>query len=104
MEALNLDSLVTEFPTDEDFMETSGLFKALAHPLRLKLVCWLLKSARTQTSISKEFGLPQSSVAQQLGVLRRAGIVRGRRAANEVLLEVSHPRIAAVLVAACKHR
>jgi ArsR family transcriptional regulator len=93
----------TFFPSEEDFAATAELFKALSHPLRLKIVCGLLRLSDTQTGISRALGLPQSSIAQQIGVLRRAGIVRGRRVANEVHLEVADVRIPALFEAACTH-
>ena len=91
------------FETEGDYGKVADLFKALAHPLRLKIVCGLLRSSATQTSIARGLHVPQSSVAQQLAVLRRTGIVVGKRSANEVILALADARIVAILRAACPH-
>lgn len=84
------------------FEEASEVFKALAHPLRLKLVCGLLKQPGTQTQIAKLLNMPQSSLAQHIAVLRRVGIVSGRRDYGaEVILEVTDPRIPGIFREVC---
>jgi ArsR family transcriptional regulator len=81
--------------------DAARLFKALGHPLRLRIVCGLLRQTCTQTEIASCLGLPQSSVAQHLAVLRRAGLVEGRRSGNEVILCVADPRAGALLHLLC---
>ncbi len=88
--------------SDADYAEAAHLMKALGHPLRVKIICGLLRETCTQTRISACLGVPQSSVAQHLDVLRRLGIVVGERAGTEVVLRVADPRVPAVLKAACK--
>lgn len=89
--------------THAEYEEVALLLKALGHPLRVKIVCGLLKEACTQTHISVSLEIPQSSVAQHVDVLRRAGIVRGERSGTEVLLSVDDKRAAKILKAACRH-
>ena len=99
-EALRNDTALDEL--NKKFEEASVLFKALSHPLRLKLICGLIKEPKTQTAISKTFGIPQSSLAQHILVLRRAGIVKGRREKGaEVILEVIDPRIPRIFKEVC---
>lgn len=87
---------------EEKFEEAAGLFKALAHPLRLKLVCGLIRHPSTQTTISRLLDIPQSSLAQHLAVLRREGIVAGRRErGTEVILHVTDPRIPRIFREVC---
>ena len=90
--------------TEEDYVSVALLFKALAHPMRLKLVCGLLKQPCTQTHIARTLNLPQSSVAQHLAVLRRAGIVGGTRDGTLLTLEVVDPRVPALLAQICKQK
>jgi ArsR family transcriptional regulator len=88
--------------TDAEYEEVAGILKALGHPLRVKIVCGLLKKACTQTHISLSLDIPQSSVAQHVDVLRRAGIVRGERSGTEVVLSVDDKRAAKILRSACR--
>lgn len=87
---------------EDKFDEAAKLFKALAHPLRLKLVCGLIRQPSTQTVIAKILDMPQSSLAQHIAVLRREGIVEGKRDRGaEVILEVVDPRIPKIFREVC---
>jgi DNA-binding transcriptional ArsR family regulator len=84
------------------FGEAAELFKALAHPLRLRLVCGLLDKPDSQTGIARMLGLPQSSLAQHVAVLRRAGIIRGRREGSaELILSVADERVPGIFREVC---
>jgi ArsR family transcriptional regulator, virulence genes transcriptional regulator len=84
-----------------DYASAASLFRALSHPLRVKLVCGLLREPLSQTAIARVLGLSQSLVAQHLAVLRRAGIVRGRRVGGEVVLDISDRRLPKIFGAVC---
>lgn len=59
-----------------DIMRASELLKALGHPLRLKIVCGLLtKKGCNVNDMAATLKAPQSTVSQQLGILRRCGII-----------------------------
>jgi DNA-binding transcriptional ArsR family regulator len=84
------------------FEESAALFKALAHPIRLKLVCGLCHEAGTQSQISRSLDIPQSTLAQHLAVLRREGIVEGhRKSGAEVLLSVTDERVLKIFRQVC---
>jgi ArsR family transcriptional regulator len=55
----------------------SDIFKALAHPLRLKILRCLLdnKCECNVNKIVEKLRIPQSTVSQHLGVLRNKGII-----------------------------
>jgi len=87
---------------EAEYLSASRIFKALGHPLRVKIVCGLLREPCTQTHISSSLGLPQSTVAQHLSVLRREGIVRGDRDRGaEVVLRVIDPRVPVLFRCMC---
>ena len=80
----------------------SQFLKALSHPLRLALVCGLLKSSSTQTAISRRLHVPQSTIAQHLRVLRNAGVIRGVRDGPVVRFVVCDPRAQHILETICE--
>lgn len=86
---------------EERYADAASLLKALGHPLRVKIVCGLLREPCTQTRIASALRIPQSSVAQHLDMLRRRGVVGGTRSGNEVLLHVADRRVPALLSALC---
>lgn len=59
-------------------------FKALAHPLRFRILSALAGGERNVGEIEDASGIGQPALSQQLAVLRQAGLVRTRREAKLV--------------------
>jgi len=57
------------------YLKYSEVFKALGHPVRLKIVTGLLSHTCNVGEIVEGLGLPQSTVSQHLGILRSRGII-----------------------------
>lgn len=72
----------------EDLDHAACVLKAMAHPTRLMIICGLLQHPSTLTEICGVLPFPQSTLAQHLAVLRRAGIIRGVRKARDVRFSV----------------
>jgi DNA-binding transcriptional ArsR family regulator len=89
-------------PAARELHAAAQFLKALSHPLRLALVCGLLKSSSTQTAISRQLRVPQSTIAQHLRVLRNAGVIRGTREGAVVRFVVCDPRAQHILETICK--
>lgn len=62
----------------------SALLKALSNPHRLMILCTLAGREMTVGEINERVGLSQSSLSQQLGILRREGLVQTRRQAQMI--------------------
>ena len=75
------------------YEEISEMFKALAHPARLKMVVGLVKDECNVAQIQKTLGLPQSTISQHLRILRNAGIIKGRREGNKTCYRVIDVRV-----------
>jgi ArsR family transcriptional regulator len=78
----------------------ADLFKALAHPARVKILELLRGEARTVSELQAELGIEPSSVSQQLAVLRAKHIVDGRREGTSVYYTVRDPQVFVLLDAA----
>ncbi len=63
----------------EDVKQLSQLFKLLAEPSRLKILCGLGLECRPVSDIVAQTGLSQTNVSFHLRVLREAGLVRPER-------------------------
>ena len=82
------------------FEEKAALLKALAHPLRLRIVRGLLMcGCRNVSCMEEKTGQSQSCISQHLSKLRAAGIVRAERSGNEVYYTIADPSVAAVVAA-----
>ncbi|MGN8875713.1 ArsR/SmtB family transcription factor [Pseudoflavonifractor sp. HCP28S3_F10] len=82
------------------YEEKAELLKALAHPLRLRIVRGLLKcGCRNVTCMERNTGQSQSCISQHLAKLKATGVVRAVRAGNEVYYEIADPGVGAVVAA-----
>ncbi len=75
----------------------SGLLALLANPNRLAIVCLLLEGERSVMALEVALDIQQPTLSQQLGILREAGIITGRRLARRVFYRLADERTARVV-------
>ena len=73
--------------------------KALAHPLRFRILSALAAGERNVGEIEQATGIGQPGLSQQLSVLRKAGLVDTRKEAKLVFYAVAGAQIGAVTAA-----
>jgi ArsR family transcriptional regulator len=78
----------------------ADLFKALAHPARVRVLELLAEREHTVGELTEATGLELSHLSQQVAVLRRAGIVDSRRVRNNVICALRDPQTAELLAVA----
>jgi DNA-binding transcriptional ArsR family regulator len=76
------------------------LFRTLGNPVRIRVLELLSERDHAVHELLASMEIEPSALSQQLGVLRRAGIVRQRRAGGEVRYELMIPSIQELLAAA----
>lgn len=76
---------------------TSEFFKALSHPLRIRILDSLRAGELGVNELSSRLGVEQSTLSQQLAVLRKGNIVEGRKEAQNVFYSVTDPAIIKLL-------
>ena len=79
------------------------LFKALAHPARIRVLELLAGGERTVGEMQPLIGLESSHLSQQLGVLRRARLVTTRKEGAAVVYAIKDPLLADLLAVAKQH-
>ena len=77
-------------------------FKTLGHPARIRILELLVAGDKSVAELLPEVGLESSNLSQQLGVLRRAGVVDALRDGNTVIYSIASPDIAELLLVARK--
>lgn len=77
----------------EAYKEKADLLKALAHPTRLCIVHGLIENECNVNGIIECMQMPQSTVSQQLGILRNNGIIEGRRRGTEICYSVTNTQV-----------
>jgi len=75
-------------------------FKALAHPVRIRIVDSLRGGEKGVNELSQMLRVEPANVSQQLAVLRVRNIVVGRKAGSSVFYSVSDPALFNLLDAA----
>jgi len=73
--------------------EAIAVLKAIGSPNRLLLLCQLLDGERSVNELAAALGLAQSVVSQHLSLLRRDGIVAGRRQAQSIRYSIRDERV-----------
>ena len=71
--------------------------KALAHPLRERMLRLLADGERCGCEFAPELGVDPSVVSRYLAVLERAGLVTSRRKGVRVMWRVADPQLPKVL-------
>ena len=73
--------------------EAVAVLKALGNPHRLMLLCQLLDGERTVNELAEALGQAQSVVSQHLSLLRRDGLVGGRREGQSIHYGIRDTRV-----------
>jgi ArsR family transcriptional regulator len=77
----------------QNIEEASAAMQAMAHPLRLKILCLVGNQELSVLEIVDAVGTTQSNISQHLGVLREHGILAARKEANKVFYRIPDPRV-----------
>lgn len=71
----------------------ADFFKTLAHPARIRVLELLRDGERSVGDLIPQVGLEASHLSQQLGILRRANILKTRKEGSTVFYSVADTRI-----------
>lgn len=77
---------------EEDILQAANSIKAIAHPLRLKILCVLGEDEVSVQDIVDQVGTSQSNISQHLAILREKAVLATRKDANRVYYRISDPR------------
>lgn len=73
------------------------LLKALGNPDRLLLLCQLMHGEMNVGELEDRLKIVQPTLSQQLGVLRREGLVDTRRDGRQIYYSISSPQALAII-------
>lgn len=77
----------------EEIEQASRSMKAIAHPLRLKILCLLGGGEVAVQDIVEAVGTTQSNISQHLAILRDKKILKTRKVANKVYYRIADERM-----------
>jgi DNA-binding transcriptional ArsR family regulator len=87
-------------PTEELQAFKAAFFRALAHPVRIRILELLVRRDLSVQELQEALGVDQPVVSQQLAVLRASNIVSGKKEGVSVRYAVRDPLIADLLAIA----
>lgn len=73
--------------------EFSEILKALAHPVRLKILAGLLQDECNVAEIQRTLGLPQSTISQHLRMLKDRRVIQARHEGTKRCYRVIDHRV-----------
>lgn len=81
----------------ENAEEAAAYLKALAHPGRLMILCYLIEGEKNVTDLEGLLGARQSSVSQHLARLRADNLVKTRRDGKAIHYSLADERTREVI-------
>ncbi len=97
-----IDWSIVSDATAPVFEIKADLFRALAHPARVRALEVLADGERSVSELQPEVGIESSHLSQQLAVLRRAGLVTTRKDGTAVYYAIKDPTLVELLAVARK--
>lgn len=86
------------FDGREDNINKAAIaLKAMAHPLRLKILCVIGNEEVPVMDIVEQVGTTQSNVSQHIDILREKGIIVSRREGSKILCRIKDAELLALM-------
>ncbi len=79
--------------------EVSQVLKSLSHPVRLKVLCYVMDEAKTVNDLTEFCGISQSAMSQFLARMRSEGVLSSRKEGTSVYYSLSEPKLKKLLQA-----
>ncbi len=95
---MNNQAIFDLIDKDEHVETAARALKAIAHPLRLKILCVLGAGEVCVQDIVEAVGTSQSNISQHLAILRDKGVLQTRKDANRVYYRVGDQRTLQLIV------
>ena len=78
---------------DRDFDGSAELLRAIAHPVRLQILCAIKDEELAVSQIEEVTRIAQPGLSQQLAILRKANLVVTRRDGKQIFYKVNSERM-----------
>ena len=82
---------ITDLANSSD--RASEFLKSLANAQRLRILCLVMEGERPVGEIAEAVGAKQSSVSQNLALMRREGLVVSRRSGQTIYYRLADKRL-----------
>ena len=87
--------------SDEVFESAAEIFRAMAAPMRLKIISSLCNGETNVTQLLEEIETTQPNMSQHLNTLYRAGVIGRRREGVQIFYRLVNDRVVTLCRAVC---
>ncbi|MDQ6962806.1 MAG: metalloregulator ArsR/SmtB family transcription factor [Mariprofundaceae bacterium] len=84
---------------EEQIKQSSEGLKALAHPLRLTIICYLMDDELCVSDLEKKTGALQSNLSQHLSKMRSLGVIASKKRGQHVYYRLANSQWSQVVYA-----
>lgn len=77
----------------ENIEQAAVAMQAMAHPVRIKILCMLSSGEQMVQDLTDAIGTSQSNISQHLGILKACGMINSRREATRTYYRIEDARI-----------
>jgi len=82
---------------DKQVESGTEILKSIAHPTRMKILCFLMDGEKNVGEIEQQFGSTISNISQHLTILRKANIINRRKEANYMFYSIKDKTIVTLM-------
>ena len=75
----------------------ADLFKALAHPTRIRILQLLSDGEHCVCDIFEQLNVEQANTSQHLSLMKKHGVLQSRKEGLRVIYSIKHPEILEIL-------
>src|SRR5215472_338230 len=86
--------------SDPVYVVKARMFKALGHPIRIRILELLVDGERAVWDLQSELDVDSSGTSQHLTALRQQGLIEGRRDGTSVYYRIRDPLVIELLAVA----
>jgi ArsR family transcriptional regulator, zinc-responsive transcriptional repressor len=79
------------------YTKAAECLKALAHPVRIRLVQLLLRGRYTVGELADDCGIPDNVASEHLRLMQRCGFFSSQREGRKVYYQVAEPHLAQLM-------
>jgi ArsR family transcriptional regulator len=94
-------AIIDSVESDEVFESAAEIFRAMAAPMRLKIISCLCNGEKNVTQLLEEIETTQPNMSQHLNTLYRAGVIGRRREGVQIFYRLVNDRVVTLCRAVC---
>ena len=92
-----------KLPDENEIINLADLYKMFGDTSRLKIMMTLLEEEKSVGEIVEAVDMTQSAVSHQLGILRKAKLVRTRREGKQIFYAPDDEHIETIILFGLEH-